>query len=160
MRGGIGRFYRSGTHTAFERQATLLNHKKQFKSEFDVDVGNDARENTPTNKKLGKVFFHTLVCFDEHGLWGHDNPQQMSIGDNFVTPVIIDDPCLGERRIAEYIAVQCKSTVDKNEDEADLEQVVSDANLLRRVEATVAKQQDGHRDHLDLSVLMTKDFLM
>ena len=95
MRGGVGKFYRSGTHSALERQAALLNLKKQFKSEFDVDVGDAARTNLPTSKKLGKVFCHTLVCFEEHGLWKHGgNPRRMNIGEDFITPDMIDAPCL------------------------------------------------------------------
>ena len=62
----------------------------------------------------------------------------------------------GERRMGEYIAVRCKSTADENEVEADVEEVVSDANLLKRVEPTVAKQQDDDRDHLARSVSTTK----
>ena len=84
----------------------------------------------------------------------------MNVGKDFVTSEMIDAPCVRERRISEYMAVQRKSAADTNEIKTEVEQVVLDANMLKRVKPTVTKQQDNNCGHLAQPALATKEFLM
>ena len=157
MRGGVGKFFRTGTTNALERQALLIDLKKQFTTIFKSDMSESEDTHLASSRKLGNSFCQSLVFFHDNKVFIDRTATRMSITEDSenITPEMLDMPVTCEANMDEYICVN-----KKNVNIDDKERQKCNARLLKGIHPTVQKQEENDKANLERCISTTKAYLM